>query len=128
VVHGCTDAVNPARTGTKAAARHRLLIPAGGSATVRWRLRPAGAGSPPGGELGPDAGAVVARRRTEADEFYRAITPPGADAEGAMIMRRALAGMLWSKQFYYFDLDRWLQEHRAHPLRDPKREDVRNRH
>ena len=71
---------------------------------------------------------MVARRRAEADEFYQAITPPGVDAEGAMIMRRALAGMLWSKQFYYFDLDRWLQEHEAHPLRDPKRADVRNRH
>jgi hypothetical protein len=128
VVHGRASAVNPARTGTKAAARHRLVVPAGGSATVRWRLRPAGAAPPPGGELGADAGAVVARCRAEADEFYQAITPPGVDAEGAMIMRRALAGMLWSKQFYYFDLDRWLQEHEAHPLRDPKRADVRNRH
>ena len=128
VVHGRAGAVNPARTGTKAAARHRLVVPAGGSATVRWRLRPAGAAPPPGGELGADAGAVVARRRAEADELYRSITPPGVDAEGAMIMRRALAGMLWSKQFYYFDLDRWLQEHEAHPLRHPKRADVRNRH
>ena len=58
VVHGRTDAVNPARTGTKAAARHRLLVPAGGSATVRWRLRRAGTAAPPGGELGPDTGAV----------------------------------------------------------------------
>jgi hypothetical protein len=128
VVHGRADAVNPARTGTKGAARHRLLVPAGGSATVRWRLRRAGAAAPPGGELGAGADAVVARRRAEADEFYQAITPPGAGAEDAMIMRRALAGMLWSKQFYYFDLDRWLQEHEAHPLRNPKRGDVRNRH
>ena len=128
VVHGRAGAVNPARTGTKAAARHRLMVPAGGSATVRWRLRRAGAAAPPGGELGPGTGAMVARSRAEADEFYQAITPPGADAEGAMIMRRALAGMLWSKQFYYFDLDRWLQEHEAHPLRNPKHEDVRNRH
>ena len=43
-----------------------------------------------------------------------------------MIMRRALAGMLWSKQFYYFDVDRWLQEHDAHPLRSPKRAEIRN--
>ena len=113
VVHGRAGAVNPARTGTKAAVRHRLLIPAGGSRTVRWRLRPAGAAAVDGGELGTDVDAVVARRRAEADEFYQNITPPGVDADGALIMRRALAGMLWSKQFYYFDLDRWLQEHRA---------------
>ena len=94
VAHGNTDAVNPARTGTKAAARHRLLVPAGGSATVRWRLRRPGTAAPPGGELGPGTGAVAARRRAEADEFYRAITPPGADAEGAMIMRRA-RGPVW---------------------------------
>ncbi len=127
VVHGRTDAVNPARTGTKAAVRHRLVVPAGGSRTVRWRLRPAEASPVPGGELGPDADAVVARRRAEADEFYRAITPPDVDSDGALIIRRALAGMLWSKQFYYFDLDKWLQEHRAHPLRAPERADVRNR-
>src|SRR5215475_2900353 len=70
---------------------------------------------------------VILEAISPALPFYQAITPPGVDAEGAMIMRRALAGMLWSKQFYYFDLDRWLQEHEAHPLRDPKREDVRNR-
>ncbi len=127
VVNSRADAVNPARTGSKAAVRHHLMVPAGGSRTVRWRLRPAGAEMVPGGELGPDFDAVLARRRAEADEFYQAITPPAVDADGAMIMRRALAGMLWSKQFYYFDLDRWLQEHHGHPLRAPERADVRNR-
>src|SRR5262249_56138810 len=59
VVHGRTDAVNPARTGTKAAARHRLLVPAAPSATLPWPLRPAGAAPPPRGALGPRAGAVA---------------------------------------------------------------------
>ncbi len=127
VVHGRADAVNPAPTGTKAAARHRLVIPAGGSRTVRWRLRSADAARVDGSALGADLDAVIARRRNEADEFYAAITPPAVDTDGALIMRRALAGMLWSKQFYYFDLDQWLQEHRAHPLRRGEREDVRNR-
>ena len=125
VVHGRVGAVNPAGTGTKAAARHRLVVPAGGSRTVRWRLRPVDAAPVVGGELGPDLDAVVAYRRAEADEFYAAITPPDVDADSASIMRRALAGMLWSKQFYYFDVDRWLQEHDAHPLRSPQR-DMRN--
>ncbi len=126
VVAGRVDAVNPGQTGTKAAARHRLVVPAGGSRTVRWRLRPLDAEPVTGGELGPDLEAVVAQRRAEADEFYQSITPPALDPDSAMIMRRALAGMLWSKQFYYFDLDRWLREHEAHPLRSPQRVDVRN--
>ena len=126
VVDGRVDAVNPALTGTKAAARHRLVVPAGGTRTVRWRLGPLGARTVEGGELGRDLDELVTRRRAEADEFYDSITPPGVDADGALIMRRALAGMLWSKQFYYFDLDRWLHEHHAHPLRSPQRADVRN--
>jgi hypothetical protein len=126
VVHRCLDAVNPAHVGTKAAARHRLVVPAGARRAVSWRLRREDARDVEGGELGPDLTSVVTRRRQEADEFYQAITPPSLGAEDAMIMRRALAGMLWSKQFYYFDVDLWLQEHDAHPLRSPKRDDIRN--
>ena len=126
VVHGRLGAVNPARTGTKAAARHRLVVSGGASISLRWRLRPPDAAPIEGGELGPDLDAVMAKRRTEADEFYQSITPPAVTDDDAMIMRRALAGMLWSKQFYYFDLDRWLQEHDGHPLRSPKYDDMRN--
>ncbi len=126
VVHGRLGAVNPAGTGTKAAARHRLVVPGGATISLRWRLRRPDAAPIEGGELGPDLDAVMASRRSEADEFYQSITPPAVTADDAMIMRRALAGMLWSKQFYYFDLDRWLQEHDGHPLRSPKRGDIRN--
>jgi Glycosyl hydrolase family 63 C-terminal domain len=126
VVQGRLDAVNPARCGTKAAALHHLVIPAGGTRRVRWRLRPVNVAPVGGGELGAEVDAVLAQRRAEADEFYRAITPPSVTADDAMIMRRALAGMLWSKQFYYFDVDQWLQEHAAHPLRSPQRDNMRN--
>ena len=68
---------------------------------------------------------VLELRRQEADEFYTALTPAGISADSAAVMRQALAGMLWSKQFYYFDVDLWLQEHQAHPLRAPTR-DLRN--
>jgi hypothetical protein len=67
----------------------------------------------------------VATRRAEADEFYASMTPPGLDADAGGVMRQALAGMLWPKQYYGYDVDRWLQEHRAHPLRTPART-VRN--
>ena len=61
---------------------------------------------------------VFAARIADADEFYRSITPPETSADEANVMRQALAGMLWSKQHYYFDLDTWLEEHNVHPLRD----------
>src|SRR5262249_62389068 len=65
-------------------------------------------------------------RRGERDEFYAAITPPEVDGDRALVMRQALSGMLWSKQYYLFDVDQWLQEHRAHPFRPPSRPGVRN--
>ena len=64
---------------------------------------------------------MFAERAAEADEFYASITPAATPAEQVPVMRQALAGMLWSKQFYYFDLDRWLEEHGAHPLHDAGR-------
>jgi hypothetical protein len=121
VVHKNAGAVNPGRTGTKAAAHYQLSIPAGGSATLRLRLSnvaPAGwkKGRSKGGPF-VDFDTVMAARRQEADAFYEDITPAkleGTDA--ARVMRQALAGMLWTKQYYYFDLDRWLEEHGSHPM------------
>ena len=115
VVEGNAAAVNPAMTGTKAAARYRLDLPPEGSMTVALRLAAGDSGhrSRSGGD------AVFTARIAEADEFYASITPPTTSPEEAVVMRRALAGMLWGKQHYYFDLDRWLEEHHVHPLRDP---------
>jgi hypothetical protein len=113
--------VNPERVGTKAAAWHRLIVPTGGEAVVDLRLRPADAPAGDGGPLGPEFVAVLDQRRVEADEFYEAITPPALDEDAAMVMRRALAGMLWTKQWYGFDVNTWLHERDAHPLRAPSR-------
>jgi hypothetical protein len=118
------DTVNPGGAGTKAAAHVRLVVPAGGHAAVRVRL----SREPPDQLAAPFAGAdeLIARRRAEADEFYDAITPPAVTADAKSVMRQALAGMLWSKQCYYFDVDRWLRERHAHPLRAPARRGGRN--
>jgi hypothetical protein len=124
VVDGRVDAVNPAREGTKVAARLRLVVPADGSATMRVRLTAMPAEGTGDAFRGFDD--VVETRRREADEFYAAITPPSVGADAAAVMRQALAGMLWSKQTYYFDLDVWLREHAAHPLRTPARMGSRN--
>ena len=117
VIEGRSGCVNPEGLGTKAAAHHALLVPAGASHVVTMRMQRAGFSTPAGDCLGPDFDRVLQLRRREADEFYGAITPSGISADSAAVMRQALAGMLWSKQFYYFDVDLWLQEHHAHPLR-----------
>ena len=114
VVHGQQVAVNPERRGTKVAAHHRLVVGPGQSATVRLRLTdqaPAGA-SP----FGAAFDEVLGARLQEADEFYRSVIPPSVSPDAANVMRQAIAGMLWSKQHYFFDADRWLGEHHSHPL------------
>ncbi len=60
-------------------------------------------------------------RKQEADEFYAAITPPALDADAANVMRQALAGMLWSKQFYHYDVDRWLEERGSDPFKPTRK-------
>ena len=112
VIGGEKEAVNPAKTGTKAAARYVLNVPAGGCAVVRLRL----AASLPGAPFGKDFDASFAARIADADEFYGRITPRSLSEDERRVHRQALAGMLWSKQFYFFDVDRWLDEHDAHPL------------
>jgi hypothetical protein len=123
LLHGA-DTVNPDGEGTKVAAQVRLAVPAGGQAAVLVRLTREG----PETLTAPfaDADELIARRRAEADEFYEAITPPAVTDDAKSVMRQALAGMLWSKQCYYFDVDRWLRERRLHPLRAPTRRGSRN--
>ncbi|AMV22414.1 MGH1-like glycoside hydrolase domain-containing protein [Planctomyces sp. SH-PL14] len=115
VVQGDQGAVNPQSHGTKVAAHYKVRLDAGQTAVVRLRLT-CGAS---GGIVEPFGEAyerVFAQRLREADEFYRAVTPPSVSADAANVMRQALAGMLWSKQFFFFDGDNWLDEHHSNPL------------
>lgn len=116
VVQGRSDAVNPERIGTKSAAHYRLKIGAGASATVRLRLIKEPADAAQNSPFGEGFDRILSTRIQEADDFYRAVTPPSATPDEAQVMRQALAGMLWSKQYYFFDADSWLAEHKAHPL------------
>jgi len=132
VVHGNQGAVNPGNQGTKVAAHYRVTVAPGSSATVRLRLKsslPAGKSAKSRGDpgpFGPDFETTLAGRLKEADEFYSALTPPSVSPDAAAVMRQALAGMLWSKQFYFFDGDQWLKEHHANPLQHGSRQ-FRNR-
>jgi len=100
--------VNPAQTGTKCSAWYRLTLDGRQSAELRLRLMPTEAGGIPQDSLGADFDRVLALRQAEADEFYAELTPDAASADEAMILRQASAGLLWSKQLYYYDVGRWL--------------------
>jgi hypothetical protein len=113
--------VNPARCGTKAAAHYRLKVAPGRSATLRLRLTaqaPAAARAQTKGSafpFGPDFDEKFTARLREADAFYQSVTPPSVSLDAATVMRQALAGMLWSKQYYYWEGAAWLEEHHATP-------------
>ncbi len=114
IVAGRDGAVNPDLVGTKAATHYQLDVGPGQTAAVRLRLTkiaPDAIGDPFGGRFSQ----MLERRRREADEFYRAVAPANVQEDAANVMRQALAGMLWSKQYYFFDLATWLQEHAGDP-------------
>ena len=107
IVEGSPTAVNPARTGTKAAFHYDLVVAAHGRRSIQLRLRRTAA---PGTEAFQSFASVFDARRLEADEFYSALTPHLTTDDQRLVVRQALAGMLWSKQFYYYDLDLWLRQ------------------
>ena len=111
IVSGCGEAVNPAKVGTKAAAHYVLDVPAGGSRTVRLRLAAARTADAFGGFED-----IFNSRIADADEFYDRISPSSLNEDERRVHRQALAGMLWSKQYYYYDVDQWLLQHKSHPL------------
>ncbi|AHG93207.1 Glycoside hydrolase, family 63 (plasmid) [Gemmatirosa kalamazoonensis] len=122
VVDGRHDAVNPRRAGTKAAAHYLLAVPAGGAAQVRLRLSDAPSLPRPFTEFD----AIVASRQREADEFYAVLQRDLPDAEKRNVQRQALAGLLWSKQFYHYDVPEWLRGDPAQPPPPPERRHGRN--
>jgi len=130
IVHGRREAVNPAKQGTKASAHYPLTVEAGESRTIRLRLCDVATAAAPTKHdpFGSDFDAVMRARRQEADEFYATVIPSSLNADAARVMRQALAGMLWSKQFYYYDVDRWLTEHGADPFKPTRRAAPRNDH
>jgi Mannosylglycerate hydrolase MGH1-like glycoside hydrolase domain len=127
VVHGRTGAVNPAKTGTKVAAQYRLTVGPGESKVVRLRLSdrsPAALAKADGraaGPFGKPFDDLVEARKKEADEFYATVIPAAVGPDGANVMRQALAGMMWSKQFYHYDVDRWLEERGCDPFKPAKK-------
>jgi hypothetical protein len=115
VVHGNQGAVDPEKRGTKVAAHYQVGVGAGQTQVIRLRLSK----SPPdqgAHAFGKQFDEVFADRLREADEFYRSVTPTSVSEDAARVMRQALAGMLWTKQFFFFDGDNWLDEHHSNPV------------
>ncbi|MGC1189891.1 MAG: hypothetical protein WA861_04845 [Candidatus Binatus sp.] len=121
LISGKREAVNSSNTGTKAAAHYILDVPGGGCKTVRLRLTDVKAKDPFGGFE-----KTFSSRIADADEFYERISPNSLNEDQRRVHRQALAGMLWGKQYYYFDLEQWLREHKGHPMLDDSRAGVRN--
>ena len=119
IVSGAAS-VNPRRTGTKAAFRYHVAVDPGASATIKLRL------SPSGSPVDRDFDAQLDQRQAEADEFYAELTPAGTPPDEALVLRQALAGMLWSKQFYNYSVQRWLEGDPAGPAPPPQRRFGRN--
>jgi hypothetical protein len=117
-------AVNPDREGTKAALHYTFTVPAGGSVVLRLRF------SDDRGLVAPleEVDAVVALRRREADAFYAHLHPPRANEDERLVQRQALAGLLWSKMNYIFDVNVWLNGDEGAPPPPPSRLNIRNQH
>ncbi len=122
VVAGDEDATNPRRRGTKAAAWHRLELAPGAEASVRLRLTSAELARP-----FQSFDRTFAERRSEADEFYAELQAGIAGEDERRVQRQALAGMLWTKQLYYYDVDQWLDGDPGQPIPPPQRRRGRNR-
>ncbi len=115
VVTGDLNAINPEQKGTKAAADYQLTVGAGKTISIRLRLTdlaPNGVGDP-----FKNFDTTLQTRHAEADAFYRSITPERVDEDEALVMRQAMAGMLWNKQYFFFDVHKWLEEHGVDPMK-----------
>ena len=134
LLHGA-DTVNPAHTGTKAALHYTVTVPPGGTRVIKVRLvgvpHPALDTDPSGLETAPidltsEFDAVVAARKAEADEFYASVIPAEHPADEALVARQAFAGLLWGKQFFHYDVKRWLAGDPGQPAPPPGRGNIRN--
>ncbi len=134
VVNGQHGAVNPEKKGTKVAAHCRLTVPPGECRTIRLRLTDTAPAAQPqsngkqGGPFGSSFEEAFLARRRDADLFYAELTPDAFDADQADVFRQALAGMLWSKQFYLYDVDKWLEERGSDPFKENRKQAPRNEH
>lgn len=123
VVNGQTNAINPAQVGTKVAVHYTLPIQPGESQQIRLRLCQSPTLAQP---FGPDFDTLWRSRIDEANDFYQQVSPYALTPEQRAVQRQAFAGMLWSKQYYAYSVDRWLKGDPHTPAPPPHRKHGRN--
>ena len=123
LVNGQKDAVNPNKIGTKFSPHYQLTVAPGATKTIKLRLSDRSSLSEP---LGTEFDTIFKTRQIEADEFYQQINDKSLNADLINIQRQAFAGMLWTKQYYKFDIDRWLNGDPTQPTPPPERKNGRN--
>jgi hypothetical protein len=123
IIQGEAESTNPEQSGTKACLHYRRTVPAAGSVTLLFRFSDDAKRDPL-----IDVDDVIMLRRAKADEFYESLHPPGASEDERLIQRQALAGMLWSKQIYLFDVEHWLDGDNPELPPPPSRQHIRNWH
>ena len=132
VIHGQREAVNPEKKGTKVAAHYRVTVKPGECQVVRLRLSEVAPTAVGNGQKGDPFGRqfdkMLQARRQQADDFYGTVIPKSLSADQANVMRQALAGMMWSKQFYHYDVDKWLSERGSDPFKANRKAAPRNEH
>jgi Glycosyl hydrolase family 63 C-terminal domain len=132
VVHDRAGMVNPEQVGTKAAAHYRVTVSPGVSHVIRLRLSdvaPEALAQSNGAKDSPFGAAfdtMMEARRADADEFYATVIPKAVGADGANVMRQAIAGMMWGKQYYHYNVDRWLEERGSDPFKASRKVSPRN--
>ena len=124
VIHGRADEINPSGVGTKAAALYRLEVPAGEEVTVRCRLF--SEDDTPKSPFGVEFDRLFDERIGEAEEFYAERIPAALPDEERRLARQAYAGLLWTKQFYFYSVKEWLEGDPAQPTPPSARRDGRN--
>ena len=117
------DCVNPEQHGTKACLHYQRTVPAGGHISIRLRLTKAVLENPLA-----DVDAMIALRKQEADEFFTSIHPPKASADECHVQRQAFAGLMWGKQNYIFDVQKWLEGDNKNMPPPASRNHIRNQH
>jgi mannosylglycerate hydrolase MGH1-like protein len=125
VIRGEKSAINPGRTGTKAAANYRVALAPGETQSIRLRLQRVDQNDNPAHPF-VDFDKCFSQRRTEADEFHNSLMPSSLSSEHKEIQRQALAGMLWTKQFYHYIVEQWLDGDPGQPAPPNERKHGRN--
>ena len=128
VVSGDSEAAHPTGPGTKVAVRYAIDVAAGATESLTLRLTDIDPESlsANGGPFGPQFAGLVAQRRREADAFYAGLIPASLSADATLVMRQALSGLLWTKQFYAYDVTKWLDEHGVTSRAAQRRSTLRN--